>query len=255
MRATIRATIAPLLSEARASAAQVSQLLRGHQAEILDRSGNWLHLRGADGYTGWCHTGYLSLANAPDTIPIHAVWQTERRMSLGCTVRRATDPPIALPLGALLDPDEFVVSGLSMNHRGRARYFAQDPHLLTQRTQELFAGSPYQWGGVTPWGADCSGVVQTMFALHGVQLLRDAWQQAEYGTDAPADLISLRPSDLLFFSDRDDNRITHVAISLGGPKIAHSSLANGGFALNTLDAPDPIATHLRQTFRFARRLF
>ncbi|HXC25432.1 MAG TPA: SH3 domain-containing C40 family peptidase [Gemmatimonadaceae bacterium] len=254
MRVTVRATVAPLLAEARASAAQVSQLIRGHHAEVLERAGAWLRLRGVDGYEGWCHTGYLASTTGPDTTPIHSAWKDERRMSLGCVVRRATDLPFALPLGALLDPDEVVITGLAMNHRGRSRYFAADAQLLIRRTQELFAGTPYQWGGVTPWGADCSGVVQTMFALHGMQLPRDAWQQGEAGTDVPSDIAALRPGDLLFFSDRTDGHITHVALSIGGSQIAHCSLVNGGFALNALDATDPIAAHLRQTFRFARRI-
>ena len=254
MQVTVRATVAPLLAEARASASQVSQLLRGHHADIVERAEHWLCLRGADGYSGWCHIGYLTIAPGPDYSPLPSAWSDERRMSLGATVRRGEEAPIALPLGALLDPDEVVTSGLAMNHRGRSRYFARDRDLLVQRTQQLFVGTPYQWGGVTPWGADCSGVVQTMFALHGVQLPRDAWQQAEYGTDVAAEWAALLPGDLLFFSDRDDGRITHVALSLGGPRIAHCSLANGGFALNALDATDPVAAHLRETFRFARRM-
>jgi gamma-D-glutamyl-L-lysine dipeptidyl-peptidase len=254
MRATVRATVAPLLSEARPSATQISQLVRGHHVDVLERADPWLRVRGVDDYAGWCHVGYLALSAGPEIAPLHSAWSDERRMSLGCLVRRATNEHVALPLGALLDPDEVVISGLAMNHRGRGRYFAPDMQLLTQRTLELFAGTPYQWGGVTPWGADCSGVVQTMFALHGTQLPRDAWQQGERGMEVTADATAWRPGDLLFFSDRDDGRITHVALSLGDVRIAHCSLANGGFAVNALDASDSVAVHLRQTFRFARRL-
>ena len=255
MQVTVRATVAPLLAEARASASQVSQLLRGHSADVIGQDGHWFHLRGGDEYPGWCHNGYLSLAPGSEyTLARSSAWASERRMSLGCVVRRSDASSLALPLGALLEPDEVVTAGLAMNHRGRSRYFACDANLLIQRTQELFSGTPYQWGGVTPWGADCSGLVQTMFALHGVQLPRDAWQQGEYGTEVSTEWSSFRPADLLFFSDRDDGRITHVALALGGAQIAHCSLANGGFAINALDASDPVATHLRDTFRFARRV-
>ena len=78
----------------------------------------------------------------------------------------------------------------------------------------LFQGTYYQWGGITPWGADCSGMVQTVFALHGVKLLRDAWQQATQGVLLEGGMDAFEAGDLLFFSDRDDGKITHVALAI-----------------------------------------
>jgi hypothetical protein len=253
-RITIRSAVAPLLQEGRASASQVSQLLRGHPADLLEQGGDWVRLRGADGYDGWCHVGYLTMESVTVAEPLRPAWGDERRMSLGCTVRSPMGSFATLPLGAFLDPDETIAAGLAMNHRGRARYFAPQGELLVQRTIQLYSGTSYLWGGVTPWGADCSGVVQTMFALSGVQLPRDAWQQAEVGTKLGHDAGDLQPGDLLFFSDRDDGRITHVAISRGGAAVVHSSLANGGFGANSLDGRDAVSTRLRATFRFATRV-
>jgi cell wall-associated NlpC family hydrolase len=117
----------------------------------------------------------------------------------------------------------------------------------------LFAGASYLWGGVTPWGADCSGFVQTLFRLHGVELPRDAWQQALAGAPAPAAVADLAPADLLFFSDRDDSRVTHVGVALGGSRMAHVSLGRGGFAVERLDdASDPYVARLREQWRGAR---
>lgn len=245
-----------------ASATQVSQLLRGHQADVVDVDGKWLRLRGADGYEGWCHRGYLDVEHAIALPPLASAWSAERRMSIGCTVssaiRSAVRPAILasvdLPVGALLDADEEVTRGIAMNHRARLRYFEADPQSLILRARELFSGTPYQWGGVTPWGADCSGFVQTIFALHGTQLPRDAWMQGERGREVSNEIIDFEPADLLFFSDSDDGRPTHVAISLGESQCVHLSLANGGFGVNVLDADDPVARHLRESFRFARRV-
>jgi len=253
-RAAVRVAIAPLLAEAAVSSRQVSQLLRGHQAEITDTDGKWLRLRGADGYEGWCHRGYVDVDQAVITAPLSSAWHAEHRMSIGCTVRSARHGEQTLPLGALLDADDEVVHGVAMNHRARSRYFAPDADSITRRAVELFNGTPYQWGGVTPWGADCSGFVQTVFALHGTQLPRDAWMQGERGRSVANDIADLQPADLLFFSDRDDGRATHVAMSLGGSICVHCSLANGGFGINTLDAGDSVATGLSETFCFARRI-
>lgn len=232
----------------------MSQLLRGHQADIVDTDGNWLRLRGADGYEGWCHRGYVSAERAFSAASLSSAWGAERRMSVGCAVTSLTEGEMELPLGALLDADEEVTRGIAMNNRARARYFEPDADLLVRRAVELFRGAPYQWGGVTPWGVDCSGFVQTMFALHGTQLPRDAWMQGERGREVANDIVELEPGDLLFFSDRDDGRPTHVALSLGGARCVHCSLANGGFGINALDGEDSVGRGLRDTFRFARRI-
>ncbi|MGI8509792.1 MAG: C40 family peptidase [Gemmatimonadaceae bacterium] len=253
-RVTVRVPIAPLMAAARPSSGQTSQLIRGHQGDVLEEDGAWRRIVGADGYDGWCHRGYLTSESLAVPSPLRAAWSCERRMSLGCTVRKADSVEIALPLGAILEPDEEVTHGLAMNHRARARYFATDGEAIARRAVELFRGVPYQWGGVTPWGCDCSGFVQTMYALHGTQLPRDGWMQGERGREIGGEPAELQAADLLFFSDRDDGRITHVALSLGGPELAHLSLANGGFGINSLNSSDPVADGLRGTFRFARRV-
>ncbi len=253
MHATVVRTVAPLLAEARPSSTQISQLLRGHHAEVLEGVGDWLRVRGVDGYTGWCHAGYLSVAPW-DAATLRSGWSDERRMSLGCTVRAPSGAQMALPLGGLLEPDEVVVAGVVMNYRGRARSFVSDVDVIVRHAVDLFTGAPYQWGGVTPWGADCSGFVQTLFALHGIQLPRDAWQQGERGTPVPVDMTALYPGDLFFFSDRDDARITHVALSMGGTSVAHCSLAHGGFNVDALNADTAVAAYLRKTFQFSRRI-
>lgn len=276
--------IAPLLVAPAVSSAQVSQLLRGHSADAIANDDVWLRLRGADGYEGWCHRGYLtsepafhgmpardtgvgdagtvaigaatgSATGGATATPVASAWNSERRMSLGCVVRARSGEEFPLPLGALLDVDDTVALGIAMNSRARARYFEADADLLVRRAVELFRGAPYQWGGLTPWGADCSGFVQTIFALHGTQLPRDAWMQGERGRSVPNELSELEPGDLLFFSDRDDGRPTHVALSLGGPSVAHCSLANGGFGIDALDSDNAVSRRLCDSFRFARRLF
>jgi cell wall-associated NlpC family hydrolase len=116
--------------------------------------------------------------------------------------------------------------------------------------REAFAGTPYQWGGITPWGADCSGFVQTVYAVHGIQLPRDASQQALIGAEADGEV----PGDLLFFSERDDGRITHVAIALGPSEFAHVALGRGGHAVERRNNPDAYVTALLARFKFATRV-
>jgi len=56
----VRASIAPMHGEARVSSAQVSQRLAGHVVTVLATEGDWLRVRGEDGYEGWMHRGYVA---------------------------------------------------------------------------------------------------------------------------------------------------------------------------------------------------
>jgi cell wall-associated NlpC family hydrolase len=177
------------------------------------------------------------------------------RVSLGCRARCVGGPTVALPLGALVPDECELVDGRAVPREELARLFPRDAAAVARTALERFAGTSYQWGGLTPWGADCSGLVQSSFRLHGAALPRDAWQQALVGADAGSDPTALRPADLLFFSDREDRRVTHVGISLGGARMVHLALGRGGYAVERLDDEgDPYVVALRGRFTGARRV-
>ena len=243
----VRAAVMPLHVEPRVSSPQTSQRLAGHVLAVLERRDDWLRVRGGDGYEGWAHRGYLAESgSAPG----------ERQLlSLGCTTARPGGAARLLPLGAWVDPEERVVSGETVPAHEMAARFPRDRDAICRTAVARFAGTSYQWGGITPWGADCSGLVQTAFWLHGVRVPRDAWQQALEGEDAGSDPLALQPADLLFFSDRDDGRITHVGIALGQRRMVHLALGRGGYAVERLDdGRDEYVVKLRGRFRGARRL-
>lgn len=239
-------------AEPRIASQMISQQLAGHRVEIVDEEGDWLRARGADAYEGWMHLGFLS--RVPDAGTRHSRQHT--RVSLGCVTRTSAGDRRSLPLRAILAPGEVVQSGEAIPaDRLAERFPPGDASAITRTARDHFSATSYLWGGVTPWGADCSGLVQSVFTLHGLQLPRDAWQQAEAGRDAGRDVVGLAPADLLFFSDRDDRRATHVGIALGDRLMLHLALGRGGYAIERLDdRRDPYIDRLRELFLFARRV-
>ncbi|HEY2855758.1 MAG TPA: SH3 domain-containing C40 family peptidase [Gemmatimonadaceae bacterium] len=243
--AVVVAAVAPMLAEPHVSSGQVSQQLAGHRVAIVEDHGDWLLVRGCDEYEGWMHRGYLSRESPLD--------ESADRISLGCLVRAVDGRTRSLPLRALLAPTDRVEDGEAITSELLRRRFPTNAAAICRSAVELYVGTSYQWGGVTPWGADCSGLVQSVFALHGVQLPRDAWQQARVGRDAGADILATKSADLLFFSDRQDGHVTHVAIALGEQRIVHLALGRGGYAVEQLDGErDEYVAKLRARFLFAR---
>jgi cell wall-associated NlpC family hydrolase len=249
--AIVRTPIAQLFAEPRVASAQISQLVAGRCVDLLEQRDDWYRVRGPDQYEGWLHRGYVSPA------PNAGARQSLRlnRISLGCITTDGSGRRRAMPLGALLAPEERVKTGEAIDVAEQATRFPAEAGAITRSAQLYFEGTSYLWGGITPWGADCSGLVQTTFGLHGIQLRRDAWQQAEQGAPADPDIMKSRMGDLLFFSDRVDGHVTHVAIALGNKRIVHLALGRGGYAIEKLDDErDPYVAKLRERFVSARRI-
>lgn len=80
-------------------------------------------------------------------------------------------------------------------------------------------GVPYVWGGTTPRGFDCSGLVQWSYRQAGITLPRTSRDQAKTGVSVT--LSQLRRGDLLFYAH--GGKVTHVAIAVGGGTVVEAS--------------------------------
>lgn len=249
-RVAVCTPVAQLFAEPRVASAQISQLLAGRVADVIETRDDWFRVRGPDAYEGWMHRGYVTTA-----LDESGRRSVAARISLGCVALDRAGARRAMPLGAYLSPDERVGSGEAIEGGKQAIVFPADGAAITRTAQLYFEGTSYFWGGVTPWGADCSGLVQSVYWLHGIQLQRDAWQQATEGVAAEENPARSAAGDLLFFSDRLDRHITHVAISLGGGRLVHLALGRGGYAVERLDdTRDPYVRKLLERFVVSRRI-
>jgi peptidoglycan DL-endopeptidase CwlO len=102
-----------------------------------------------------------------------------------------------------------------------------------------YLGVPYVWGGATPAGFDCSGLVQYVFMQHGVSLPHYSGYQAMMGFEVPADQV--RPGDLVFFGDP----VYHVGIAMGEGLFVHAPRTGDVVKISPLSGRQDLS-HIRR---------
>jgi gamma-D-glutamyl-L-lysine dipeptidyl-peptidase len=122
---------------------------------------------------------------------------------------------------------------------GPRRHIAADPASVVNAARELL-GLQYLWGGTSPWGLDCSGLVHYSYRRAGVVVPRDAYAQQAAATPVP--LGEEEPGDLYFFA-REDGRVSHVGFVTGSRRMLHAPETGGGGLIEDVPLdPDRRAT-------------
>jgi len=100
-----------------------------------------------------------------------------------------------------------------------------------QRVVEIarkYVGTPYRWGGSSPSGFDCSGLVRYVYAQVGVSLPHSAAKQYRYGL--PVSRARLEPGDVVFF-----DRLRHSGIYIGGGRLIDARQTGKRVSIANLD--------------------
>jgi murein DD-endopeptidase len=95
-------------------------------------------------------------------------------------------------------------------------------------------GRPYRYGGTTPAGFDCSGLVQYTHDAAGLRVPRTTDEQHDAARSVK--LRQLAPGDVLFFRI-DSRKISHVAIYTGDGRFVHAPDSGKVVETRRLDEP------------------
>jgi murein DD-endopeptidase len=106
------------------------------------------------------------------------------------------------------------------------------PHPATVIATKML-GKPYHYGGASPQGFDCSGLVYYAYHQAGYKVPRTSQQQ--YRDSLPVKRAYIREGDLLFF--RIEGKVSHVGVYLGDNRFIHAPSSGKRVAIASLDDP------------------
>ncbi|HYG01687.1 MAG TPA: C40 family peptidase [Chryseosolibacter sp.] len=240
-----RLSVVSIRTEPTHMSEQVSQLLFGEEYEVTRISDDrkWRQIRTTfDHYEGWIdarqhhgitkeHYEYINRA--------------EFKISLDVTsslLYNKTSLPIVIGSIIPISGSELFRMEEQFAFNGESKSLGNKREFEFLKTIAFrYLNAPYQWGGKSPFGIDCSGFAQMVFKICGYRLQRDAWQQASQGK--AVDSFDERvPGDLAFFRN-DHGKIVHTGIVLAENKIIHAS---GRVRIDTLDARGILNADTRQ---------
>lgn len=216
----------PVRAESSDRSEMVNQLLFGETFGIVDSYKSWKVIRGTlDNYEGFIdEKQFLPLVDDEyhRLIALNAIFPKQ-------LICRIIDEKNGLPFIIFAGSNLAGIKGEFLEIGGRKYKFngqtfspenVINPEALIT-TARQFLHAPYLWGGRSPFGIDCSGFVQLVFKIHGINLNRDASYQAQQGETLIL-FSEAETGDLAFF-DNEDGMITHVGMIAGDGKIIHSS--------------------------------
>lgn len=226
-------SIVPMRLEASDTSEMVNQVLFGEHFQITQERKKWICIRlQHDGYEGWIDVKQFEEISEEEFKRLSRQPKTMLKDLVDIIHNEDGMNQMNIVLGSYL-PDynhqETFINQTKFHLQGEVCAGTKLKSHIVQ-TAYYYLGSPYLWGGRSPFGIDCSGFTQMVYRLMGMKIPRDASQQALQG-EALSFIEESEPGDLAFF-DNKEGHITHVGILLSDNYIIHAS---GKVRLDRLD--------------------
>lgn len=129
-------------------------------------------------------------------------------------------------------------------NRGGNNWYGDSPGTATGQDivdyAQGFLGVQYVYGGTSPSGFDCSGLVYYCYRHFGYTVNRTAAGLAHSGREVSSS--ELQPGDILLFTSRDGSYIGHTGIYMAGGQFVHASSGGGAVIISNL-SEDYYARH------------
>jgi hypothetical protein len=188
----------------------VSELLMGEGFDVFEIVAGWAFGRSiADAYVGWVRADALVPRDDCARVMV-----TARVAPVFAAADIKAPVVLELPFGARVAGqagERFFACDAGFIHN---RHLAAAPATPVE-VARLFTGAPYLWGGRTPLGVDCSGLVQAALAACGVAAPRDSDQQRD-ALGVAVDFAARDAGDLVFFPG-------HVGILATRDRLLHAN--------------------------------
>jgi cell wall-associated NlpC family hydrolase len=204
----------------------VNQMLFGELCQIFDSTEEWYFISLThDNYQGWILKKQIKLINEENFKSLHSK-EVYHSLELTQHIKSINNDHLyPIILGSTIyakSAKEFHIADFSYAFEGNT----SEPQEKIDRIKiieyaYLYLHAPYLWGGRSPMGIDCSGLTQMAYKIAGVNILRDASQQATLG-DTISFLSEAKKGDLAFF-DNAEEEIVHVGILISDTNIIHAS--------------------------------
>ena len=237
IKKSISVPIAPVHNSSSFRSEMVTQCLMWDLVEILSLLDDWCEIRTSDKYNGWIHSFYLSELEFDET---QSLVVNSRFLPIFCSDSSSSNILYLLSFGTKVplvsNASGFVKVPIGISSHGYIEapqnIYSKNRNSISNLAESLI-GVPYLWGGKSSFGLDCSGFVQLVFMVTGVNLPRDSSLQYEIDQLEQIELDKSLPGDLIFFLDKQI--VNHVGIIFDKYRFIHCS---GSVKLESLVKPD-----------------
>ena len=205
-------SIIPVRKDSSSTSELITQLIFGELYTITKQTEKWFHIKVEDdSYNGWINYTQIKIISKIDFDKLNLVTSKLSIRTIDFVYKNSESTLI--PMGSKISSCQY----LNYTFKGNSSKDIKNKNVV--ETAMKLLNSPYLWGGKTSLGIDCSGFTQIVYKINGINIYRDASQQANQGR-----LITekqIKPGDLAFFGE-SDKKITHVGIMLSKEKIIHA---------------------------------